>query len=133
MRAQLCFARALLQEARVFVLDEATSNLDGASDRALQALLRSEFSRYTVLTIAHRLHTVIDYDKILVMGGGRLVESGRPHELLATAGGALASMAAALGESGEAELREQALRAGRAKEGPAALLEGEVKLEVQAP
>lgn len=86
---------------------QATSNLDGGSDEAIQLLLRSEFGSLTVLTIAHRLHTVIDYDALLVMGAGRLLESGAPHELLAAENGVLASMARALGEAGEAALLER--------------------------
>ena len=94
---------------QVLILDEATSNLDGGSDAAIQALLRTEFSAHTVLTIAHRLLTVIDYDALIVMGGGRLLEQGAPQELLAREDGVLAAMARALGEVGEATLRERAL------------------------
>ena len=75
-RQQLCFARALLHPRPILVLDEATSNLDAQSDAAIQALLRGEFGtrQVTVLTVAHRLQTVADYDTILVVGDGRLVE-----------------------------------------------------------
>ena len=107
-RQLLCFARALLGDARVLVLDEATSNLDEASDAAMQALLRSEFANFTVLTIAHRLLTVIDYDTICVMGGGRLLEQGAPKALLADERSVLSSMAAALGDAGKAALIERA-------------------------
>lgn len=107
-RQLLCFARALLESSQILILDEATSNLDGASDEAIQQLIRLEFVHHTVLTIAHRLHTVIDYDQLLVMGGGRLLEHGAPYPLLTKPGGVLAAMAAALGEGGETDLLERA-------------------------
>ena len=71
-------------------------------------MLRTEFRALTVLTIAHRLHTVIDYDALLVMGAGGLLEHGAPYDLLTAKEGVLASMARALGEAGEAALVEKA-------------------------
>lgn len=68
----------------------------------------TEFDGTTLLTIAHRLQTVIDYDTILVLGRGQLIEQGTPLELLAEPAGALSSMVKALGEAGEAELRRKA-------------------------
>ncbi|KAL1500520.1 hypothetical protein AB1Y20_013176 [Prymnesium parvum] len=107
-RQLLCFARALLSNAQILILDEATSNLDEKSDAAIQALLRSEFNSYTVLTIAHRLGTVVDYDRLIVMGAGRILEEGAPSELLARDGGVLQSMAAALGVSSVEALARRA-------------------------
>jgi ABC-type multidrug transport system fused ATPase/permease subunit len=68
-RQLLCFARALLNVGTrpVLILDEATSNLDAASDAAVQSLLRSEFAGRTVLTIAHRLTTIIDYHRLFIL------------------------------------------------------------------
>ena len=109
-RQLLCFARALLQQRAILVLDEATSNLDAASDSRMQALLRNEFKGVTVLTIAHRLLTIIDYDAVLVLSKGTLVEHGPPADLLDKPDGALAGMAKALGEEGEAALRQRAVR-----------------------
>ena len=108
-RQLLCFARALLQDSSILVLDEATSNLDESSDAKIQALLRGAYQNHTVLTIAHRLVTVIDYDQMLVLGGGRLVEAGSPWDLLNKPDGALAAMATALGPAGEAMLRKRCL------------------------
>ena len=113
-RQLLCFARALLHPRRLLVLDEATSNLDRTSDDAIQTLLRSEFRTTTLLTIAHRLGTVIDYHSVMVMGAGRVLEHGPPAELLDKENGVLAGLASALGDTELAWLKE------RAKEGPSA-------------
>ena len=98
-RQRLCFARALLQRAPILILDEATSNLDDHSDDAIQTLLRDEFSGRTLLTIAHRLNTVIDYDRLLVMGEGKLLEHGAPYDLLTAPQGVLAGMVRVLGKA----------------------------------
>ena len=74
----------------------------------MQQLLRSEFESTTLVTIAHRLQTIIDYDTIFVLSRGKLVEHGSPTTLLKMEGGALKSMAVALGAEGEAALRERA-------------------------
>ncbi|RKO93073.1 P-loop containing nucleoside triphosphate hydrolase protein, partial [Blyttiomyces helicus] len=81
----LCLARALLrlQRTPIVVLDEATASVDDATDTAIQATIRGEeFKHCTVLCVAHRLRTVADYDRILVLDHGRLVESGTPWDLL---------------------------------------------------
>ena len=91
------------------MLDEATSNLDRASDDAIQQLLRSEFRSTTLMTIAHRLGTVIDYHKILCMGDGRVLEHGEPAELLDQPSGVLAALANALGDGEMQSLRKRAL------------------------
>lgn len=81
----LCIARALLRRAQILVLDEATSACDPATDEAIQRALRAECALHgtTVLTIAHRLHTILDFDKVLVMRAGRVAEFASPAELLA--------------------------------------------------
>jgi ABC-type multidrug transport system fused ATPase/permease subunit len=73
----LCFARALLERRPILVLDEATSNLDADSDARIQRLLRRSLTNTTLLTVAHRLATVIDFDTILVLGRGELLEQVR--------------------------------------------------------
>ncbi|KAJ2803189.1 hypothetical protein H4R20_002991 [Coemansia guatemalensis] len=82
-RQLICLARALLKHAKVLVLDEATAAIDNATDEIIQQTIRSEFKNCTVLTIAHRLDTVIDSDMILVIDGGRVAEYDMPQNLLA--------------------------------------------------
>ena len=78
----ICVARAILQKAKVIVLDEPTANVDCATDALLHRALATSFPGTTVIAVAHRLDTIMDYDKIVVIDGGRLVECGSPHELL---------------------------------------------------
>jgi ATP-binding cassette, subfamily C (CFTR/MRP), member 4 len=74
----LCLARALLRRNRFLVLDEATSNVDMRTDAFIQNVIREKFTNTTVITIAHRLNTIADYDKVIVMKRGRIVEQGAP-------------------------------------------------------
>ncbi|CAK1546481.1 unnamed protein product [Leptosia nina] len=81
-RQLVCLARAALARRAVLVLDEATANVDTETDRQIQSTIRSKFASSTVLTIAHRLNTVMDYDRVIVMDKGHVVETGHPFELL---------------------------------------------------
>ncbi|EED18831.1 multidrug resistance protein, putative [Talaromyces stipitatus ATCC 10500] len=79
-----CLARALMRKSKILVLDEATSNVDGATDQLMQKIIRTEFKEHTIITVAHRLDTIMDSDMVAVLDGGRLVEFGPPQELLET-------------------------------------------------
>lgn len=82
-RQLMCLARSLLKSPKVILLDEATASIDYQSDAMIQNTIREEFSGSTILTIAHRLRSIIDYDKILVMDAGRVVEYDDPYALIA--------------------------------------------------
>ncbi|KAK1946679.1 Multidrug resistance-associated protein 1 [Phytophthora citrophthora] len=81
-RQMLCMARALLRHSRVVVFDEATAAIDRETDQKLQRAIRTAFAKSTVLTIAHRLDTILDSDRILVLDGGRAVEFESPAKLV---------------------------------------------------
>jgi ABC-type multidrug transport system fused ATPase/permease subunit len=81
-RQLLCLGRALLKQCRILLLDEATSSVDFETDREIQRTLRDSFAGSTVLTIAHRINTIMDSDKILVMKDGVASEFAAPQELL---------------------------------------------------
>ena len=80
-RQLLSLCRAVLQKSRIILMDEATANIDTFTDQIIQNTLRKNFMHATVITIAHRLETVIDYDKILVMNAGQAVEYGRTRAI----------------------------------------------------
>ena len=78
----MCLARAILSKNKVLMLDEATANVDMNTDSVIQSKIREKFGECTVLTIAHRINTILDYDLVLVLGAGKLLEFGKPEELL---------------------------------------------------
>ncbi|CAK4768591.1 unnamed protein product, partial [Aphanomyces euteiches] len=98
-RQLLCIARALLRQSRVVVLDEATANIDLESDRLIQQTIKECFRDVTMLIIAHRLDTIIDSDRILVMDRGSVIEYDSPQVLLAKEGSVFAELAKQAGVS----------------------------------
>ena len=89
-RQLLCLARALLKNPSILLMDEATASIDYATDSKIQETLRELTS--TIITIAHRLQTIADYDKVLVLDRGTLVEYGHPWELMKKPDGVFRSM-----------------------------------------
>lgn len=81
-RQLICLARALLRRTNVLVLDEATAAVDFDTDSLIQTTIREEFSNCTVLTIAHRLNTILDSDRVLVLDAGKIAEFDSPKALL---------------------------------------------------
>jgi ATP-binding cassette, subfamily C (CFTR/MRP), member 1 len=82
-RQLICLARALLRKTKVLVLDEATAAVDLDTDDLIQKTIRVEFRDCTVLTIAHRLNTILDSDKVVVLDKGMIVEYDTPDNLMA--------------------------------------------------
>lgn len=81
-RQLICMARAILRGTKIIVLDEATSNLDRETEALMQESLMETFSHVTVITIAHRLETILNHDAVIVMGKGKILEAGSPSQLL---------------------------------------------------
>uniref|UniRef100_A0A3P9K0Y3 ATP-binding cassette, sub-family C (CFTR/MRP), member 2 n=1 Tax=Oryzias latipes TaxID=8090 RepID=A0A3P9K0Y3_ORYLA len=85
-RQLLCLARALLRKSRILILDEATAAVDLETDNLIQNTIRKEFAHCTVLTIAHRLHSIMDSSRVMVLDAGKIVEFDSPSNLLENRG-----------------------------------------------
>uniref|UniRef100_A0A671WWU4 ABC-type glutathione-S-conjugate transporter n=1 Tax=Sparus aurata TaxID=8175 RepID=A0A671WWU4_SPAAU len=81
-RQLLCLARALLRKTRILLLDEATAAVDLKTDQLIQSTIRAQFDGCTILTIAHRLNTIMDYTRVVVMDRGSIAETDSPPQLL---------------------------------------------------
>ncbi|XP_017461230.1 PREDICTED: multidrug resistance-associated protein 1-like, partial [Rhagoletis zephyria] len=92
-RQLICLARALLRRTKILVLDEATAAIDLETDALIQETIRREFAHCTVLTIAHRLNTILDSTRVLVMDAGRVLEFDTPEALLANTDSSFYSLA----------------------------------------
>ena len=91
-RQLVCLARALLQQNRIIVIDEATANVDLETDRKIQETIKQNFSECTVLTIAHRLDTIMGSDRVMVLSGGTVIEYDSPQVLLGRKDSAFAQL-----------------------------------------
>ncbi|OAX31090.1 P-loop containing nucleoside triphosphate hydrolase protein [Rhizopogon vinicolor AM-OR11-026] len=104
----LCMARAILKRSKVLVMDEATASVDYATDELIGKTIRQEFANSTILTIAHRLRTVIDYDRVMLLDQGKIVEFDRPTVLLSDSSSQFYGLCEATGESEFAMLKRLA-------------------------
>ncbi|DBA70095.1 TPA: hypothetical protein ACH3X2_012257 [Trebouxia sp. C0005] len=104
----VALARALLRNSKILILDEATANVDVETDALIQKTVREEFKDRTIVAIAHRLHTIIDCDMVLVMDNGSAAEWGRPSTLLEDPNGTFSSMVKETGHAAEQFLRSVA-------------------------
>ncbi|XP_071784198.1 ATP-binding cassette sub-family C member 9-like isoform X1 [Asterias amurensis] len=90
-RQLFCLARAFLRKSRILIMDEATASIDLETDKVLQGVVTNAFAERTVLTIAHRITTILNSDRILVLNEGRVAEYGTPNDLMEKEGGIFAS------------------------------------------
>ncbi|XP_029521276.2 ATP-binding cassette sub-family C member 4-like isoform X1 [Oncorhynchus nerka] len=110
-RQLVCLARAILRKNRILIIDEATANVDPRTDELIQKTIRDKFRECTVLTIAHRLNTIIDSDRILVLGAGMIQEFDEPYVLLQNQESALYRIVQQTGKAEAASLLESAKQA----------------------
>lgn len=96
-RQLICLARALLRKTKILILDEATASIDHNTDDLIQTTIRSQFKDSTVLTIAHRLNTIMDSTRIMVLDKGQIVEFDSPDNLLTREDSIFFSMAYSAG------------------------------------
>jgi ABC-type multidrug transport system fused ATPase/permease subunit len=105
----MCLARAILNKNKILVLDEATANVDVLTDELIQRKIRELFKSCTVLTIAHRLDTILDSDKILVMDKGACAEYDSPRALIEDESSLFTKLTRAMGEKEAVIIREKIL------------------------
>lgn len=122
-RQLLCLARSILAEAKLLIMDECTASVDVQTDAKIQEMVRVAFKDCTVFAIAHRLDTIIDYDRIVVLDNGRLKEHGTGAELIDMEGGIFSSLVDETGPSQAPRLRTLAReKAAALDSGPSDLL-----------
>ncbi|KAL5288837.1 ABCC4.2 family protein [Megaselia abdita] len=109
-RQLVCLARALLCRNKILLMDEATANVDYETDKLIQKTIKNEFKNCTVLIIAHRLNTIMDSDRILVMDSGEIVEIGSPKELLEIENGSFRNLVNQTGKGNVAVLEKLVIK-----------------------
>ncbi|KAJ7846310.1 multidrug resistance-associated ABC transporter [Mycena leptocephala] len=107
-RQLIAMARALLRRSSVVIMDEATSSVDFATDGKIQKAIREEFTDSLLITVAHRLKTIIDYDRLVVLDHGKVVEFDTPYTLIQKEDGVFRSMCLKSGSFGELEAAARA-------------------------
>ncbi|KAL3283197.1 hypothetical protein HHI36_006347 [Cryptolaemus montrouzieri] len=105
-RQLICLARAIVRNNRILVMDEATANVDPKTDGLIQKTIRRCFEHCTVLTVAHRLNTIMDSDRVIVMDAGEMKEFASPYELLQNSEGYFSKMVAQTGPAMEDKLKK---------------------------
>jgi ABC-type multidrug transport system fused ATPase/permease subunit len=109
-RQLICLGRAILSKPKILIMDEATASVDTDADALIQQSIKTHFKDSTVLSIAHRLNTIADFDRVLVLQDGVKMEFDTPHALLANPSGLFSQLADATGTANSALLREIALK-----------------------
>ena len=107
-RQLLCMARALIRKPKILLMDEATASIDEMTDHLIQKMIKEEFVNSTVITIAHSLNTIIEYDRIMVLDRGNLVEFDTPFNLLQNSEGYFTKLIKEQGKQFEQEMLDLA-------------------------
>jgi len=105
-RQLVCMARALLRKSKILLMDEATASVDLTTDTLIQKMVRKNFKDATVLTIAHRLNTIMDSTKVMVLNAGEISEFDKPVKLLENPEGVFSSMVTATGPTVSVYLKQ---------------------------
>lgn len=121
-RQLVCMARALLRSSRILLLDEATASTDLETDELITQTIRNEFSESTLLVIAHRLRTIVDFDKVMVLDKGELLEFDSPANLIQDPNSQFHSLCRAGGKSEFRVLEKMALKKTRVTHKPRKLV-----------